>query len=94
MHVFKGLLVVFANLGSRAFSAILRCLFLSLRSLVMGMRRCLLIVALLSLTIGSRVDAGSETPPKGAPWTQDFLEAQRTALEGGKPILLYFTKTY
>jgi len=38
--------------------------------------------------------AGSENPPPGAPWLQDFGEAHREALKTGKPIFVYFTKTY
>lgn len=38
--------------------------------------------------------AGSETPPKGPPWMRDLLEAQKDALLSGKPVFLYFTKTY
>ena len=36
--------------------------------------------------------AGSETPPEGPPWRRDLVEAQRVALETGKPIFCYFTK--
>lgn len=36
----------------------------------------------------------SETPPPGPPWKRDFLDAQAEALRTGKPIFLYFTKTY
>ncbi|MDF1702142.1 MAG: hypothetical protein P1V36_13385 [Planctomycetota bacterium] len=38
--------------------------------------------------------AGSEVPPKGAPWQRDLAEAQREALRRDLPIFLYFTKTY
>ncbi|MHC4958060.1 MAG: hypothetical protein ACYTGN_06755 [Planctomycetota bacterium] len=38
--------------------------------------------------------AGSETPPKGPPWQRDLVAAQKQALEEGKPLFLYFTKTY
>ena len=38
--------------------------------------------------------AGSETPPPGAPWQRGFDKAQREALKTGKPIFVYFTKTY
>lgn len=37
---------------------------------------------------------GSETPPLGPPWRYDFLAAQSEALSAGKPIFVYFTKTY
>lgn len=38
--------------------------------------------------------AGSETPPSGPPWKTDFTVAHREALRTGKPIFIYFTKTY
>ena len=38
--------------------------------------------------------AGSETPPEGPPWQRDLLAAQKQALEKGKPLFVYFTKTY
>ncbi|MAG93344.1 MAG: hypothetical protein CMJ48_06300 [Planctomycetaceae bacterium] len=38
--------------------------------------------------------AGSETPPPGAPWKRSFDEAHRQALKTGRPIFVYFTKTY
>ncbi len=38
--------------------------------------------------------AGSETPPKGPPWQRELLAAQKQALQNGRPIFLYFTKTY
>ncbi len=51
--------------------------------------------ALLSLTaFAASVHGESKAPPKGAPWTQDFLEAQRMASEQKKPVFIYSTKTY
>ena len=38
--------------------------------------------------------AGSETPPPGPPWQRDLAKARAEALTRGKPIFLYFTKTY
>lgn len=38
--------------------------------------------------------AGSETPPQGPPWQRDFVAAHQQALASGKPLFLYFTKTY
>ena len=38
--------------------------------------------------------AGSDTPPEGPPWQRDLVAAQQQALEEGKPLFLYFTKTY
>jgi hypothetical protein len=40
------------------------------------------------------VFGGSETPPSGPPWKTDFHEAHHEALQTGKPLFLYFTKTY
>ncbi|HEX6813155.1 MAG TPA: hypothetical protein VF384_16145 [Planctomycetota bacterium] len=39
-------------------------------------------------------DTGSKTPPKGPPWVLDFTEARTKALDSGKPIFVYSTKTY
>ena len=39
-------------------------------------------------------DTGSKTPPTGAPWLLDFIEARAKALATGKPIFVYSTKTY
>ena len=55
--------------------------------------RCMITCAALSFACSCTV-AGSETPPAGPPWRQDFSDAQRAALSGGKPMFLYFTKTY
>ena len=57
-------------------------------------RRCLLVGVLLVVTIAVPLWAGSETPPKGPPWERDLLVAQKRALDEGKPIFVYFTKTY
>lgn len=38
--------------------------------------------------------AGSETPPAGPPWTKDFGAALEAAAKDGRPVFLYFTKTY
>ena len=35
-----------------------------------------------------------EKLPEGPPWRQDIQTAVQEALEGDKPIFLYFTKTY
>lgn len=36
----------------------------------------------------------SEAPPPGAPWTKSFTDAHRLALEAGRPIFVYSTKTH
>jgi hypothetical protein len=51
--------------------------------------------SLATLLLASIAFAGdSETPPEGPPWKRDLLAAQREALERGKPVFFYFTKTY
>lgn len=55
--------------------------------------RAVTAVLCLALAAGS-VLAGSETPPEGPPWQRDLLAAQAQALQEGKPLFLYFTKTY
>ena len=52
------------------------------------------VAGMVLLWSGVMVWAGSETPPKGPPWHQNLLEAQKLALDEDKPILFYFTKTY
>jgi len=54
----------------------------------------LLSLVLAVLLTGQVAHAGSETPPQGPPWQRDFVAAQKEALESGKPLFLYFTKTY
>ena len=50
---------------------------------------------LASLALAGAALAGeSETPPPGPPWQRDLFEARKQALEQGKPLFLYFTKTY
>lgn len=55
-------------------------------------------LAVLQLTVlgasGLTQDKKSKTPPPGAPWVKSFPEARAQALQHGKPIFLYSTKTY
>ncbi|MHC4135581.1 MAG: hypothetical protein ACYTDU_13640 [Planctomycetota bacterium] len=51
-------------------------------------------VALFAALLVGTATAGSETPPAGPPWQRDLREARRQALLEGKPLFLYFTKTY
>lgn len=37
--------------------------------------------------------AGDE-PPEGPPWVRSYEAAQADALAAGRPIFVYFTKTY
>jgi len=48
----------------------------------------------LLLALAGAAIAGSETPPKGPPWQRDLVAAQKQALREGKPLFVYFTKTY
>ena len=51
--------------------------------------------ALLTAFLAGLAAAGeSETPPKGPPWQRDLHAARKQALAEGKPLFLYFTKTY
>jgi len=58
------------------------------------MRHALLGLAIASVCGPVIATAGSETPPPGAPWQRDFGQVHREALRTGKPIFIYFTKTY
>ena len=51
-------------------------------------------VLLLAIALGGVALADSATPPEGPPWKRDLAAARKEALEAGKPIFLYFTKTY
>ncbi len=53
-----------------------------------------LFALLPALPTASAQEPGSHTPPDGPPWTKDFFEARERALESGKPIFLYSTKTH
>ena len=49
---------------------------------------------LFALLSCSAALADSSNPPPGAPWTKDFGAALEAASKSGKPVFLYFTKTY
>lgn len=51
------------------------------------------IALLATLLLATALQAG-DTEPVGPPWTRDFMKAHAEALSAGKPIFLYFTKTY
>lgn len=57
-------------------------------------RNTMLASFLFAAAVTTPVLGGSETPPPGPPWERDFYDAQQKALRGGKPIFIYFTKTY
>jgi hypothetical protein len=46
------------------------------------------------LLTASAALADSSKPPPGAPWTMNFGAALEAASKNGKPLFLYFTKTY
>ena len=52
-----------------------------------------LIAALLATLPAAPAFAGEELP-KGPPWHRSFVEAHAEAATTGKPIFVYFTKTY
>ena len=35
-----------------------------------------------------------DDPPPGAPWLRSYREAKLDALANGRPVFVYFTKTY
>ena len=35
-----------------------------------------------------------DDPPPGAPWIRSYREAKLDALANGRPVFVYFTKTY
>ncbi len=49
--------------------------------------------ALALLVLAAPLFAG-EKPVAGPPWKMDYPEARQEALAAGKPLFLYFTKTY
>ena len=57
------------------------------------MRNRLWATVLGLLAAASPAGAG-ETLPKGPPWHRDYVDAHKQAVEQGKPIFAYFTKTY
>jgi len=49
---------------------------------------------LLTTLLAGAAWAGSDTPPAGPPWQRHLQAARAQALREGKPLFLYFTKTY
>ena len=60
----------------------------------MRQRNAVAAAVVVAMTLGAVAFAGSETPPEGPPWKTDLLDAHREAVTAGKPLFLYFTKTY
>ena len=48
----------------------------------------------LGLVAVSVEPAPGDTPPPGPPWKLSYREAARDALRAGRPVFVYFTKTY
>ena len=61
-----------------------------------GVLSCLMLsCSVLSPCVASDITKNKDgTPPEGAPWTKDFLAAHQLAMQSGRPMFLYFTKTY
>ena len=55
-------------------------------------RRTLLIA--VAVACGPSPARAAEPPPAGPPWARQLAEAQKTALDRGTPIFVYFTKKY
>jgi hypothetical protein len=51
-------------------------------------------MTILLLALSLSLQDKPKAPPAGPPWTTDFKAARREALRDGKPLFLYFTKTY
>jgi hypothetical protein len=56
-------------------------------------------ISLFPVTLGLAVLLGlptagpaAEPPPSGPPWVRELAAAQKTALDRGTPIFIYFTK--
>lgn len=50
--------------------------------------------ALTLLCTLSTAESPGETPPPGPPWLLSYRQARRDALLNGRPVMVYFTKTY
>src|SRR5262245_17816849 len=63
---------------------------------VPSMTRLTLRLAALGATLLAAPSActAAEPPPAGPPWVRELAAAQKTALEKGTPIFIYFTKKY
>ena len=61
---------------------------------VAGLLSAVLLSAAAAGPHSSSQDEKSKNPPPGAPWGQSFEAVRAQALEAGKPIFLYSTKTY
>ena len=48
----------------------------------------------LLLSLAAIPSPRGETPPPGAPWLLTYRAACRDALLQGRPVMVYFTKTY
>ena len=48
----------------------------------------------LTLLALPAVPVRGDDPPPGAPWLRSYRAAKRDALAHGRPVFVYFTKTY
>lgn len=58
------------------------------------MRRMLATATLALLSAAAPHVPPGDTPPPGPPWQLSYREARRDALLHGRPVFVYFTKTY
>ena len=49
---------------------------------------------LLLVSFAAPVLARGDDPPPGLPWIRTYDDARRDALSKGRPVCIYFTKTY
>jgi hypothetical protein len=52
------------------------------------------LLALLGLALAAAPARAGERLPPGPPWQRDFVTAHAEAARTGKPLFVYFTKTY
>ena len=50
--------------------------------------------ALLATMLAFPAAIPGDDPPPGAPWIRSYREAKLDALANGRPVFVYFTKTY
>ena len=50
--------------------------------------------ALLAALLALPAPVPGDDPPPGAPWLRSYREAKFDALANGRPVFVYFTKTY
>jgi hypothetical protein len=53
-----------------------------------------LLAAMIALPALPAAFVAGDDPPPGAPWLRSYREAKLDALANGRPVFVYFTKTY